>query len=318
MSPSPRRIDVHHHVIPPDLVAALDRRGLAWTGGAPAPDWSVSLAREVMERNGIAAAVASPMPGVFWGDRAEAARWARESNEFLAGIVRDDPTQFGGFATLPMPDTAAACREVEYALDTLGLDGIMLWSSADGQYLGDPGFAELFQELDRHKAIAFIHPHTRPPGSDAVRLSLPFFMAEFVFDTTRAVANLLYSGTLERHQDIRFIVAHAGGTVPYLAWRIGLGQFLPGLREQVPNGTLPLLQRLYYDTALSPADTTLAALLQLVPSTQVLFGSDYPMAPEPLVHMETTTLEASTVLDVPAKAAIDRGNAVRLFPRFGG
>ena len=316
MSSSPKRIDVHHHVLPPEHLADLARRGVAWTGGAAIPNWNVSIAREVMERNGIAAAIASPMPSVYWGDAPGAVRWARHCNEFLAGIVRDDPTHFGGFATLPIPDTGAACKELGYALDTLGLDGVLLWASQGAQYLGDPDFEELFQELDRRGAVVFIHPSTSPPGSQVPKLALPYFLVEFIFDTTRAITNLLYSGTFERHPSIRYIVAHAGGAVPYLAWRLALGQSMPGLRENAPRGALPYLQRLYYDTALSPSEQTLASLLELVPHTQVLFGSDYPMAPEPVVKAETATLEANSLLDADARGAIDRGNALALFPRF--
>src|SRR5262245_61138964 len=164
-----------------------------------------------MARNGIAAAVASVVPSVYWGDVASAVRWARHCNEFLARAVQDDRAHFGGFATLPLPDTAAACQEVDHALGTLGLDGVILFASHGVQYLGDPDFDELFQELDRRAAIVFIHPSTAPPGSDVPRLSIPYALVEFVFDTTRCVTNLLYSGTFERHPNIRWIVSHAGG-----------------------------------------------------------------------------------------------------------
>ncbi len=157
MTPDPQRIDVHHHFLPPEFIADLKRRNIAWTGGPPVPEWSVSIAREVMERNGIAAAVASVVPAVYWGDVAGAQRWARHCNEFLARSVQDDLAHFGGFATLPLLDTTLACRELEHALDVLSLDGVILWASQGVQYLGDPAFEELFQELERRSAIG-IHP----------------------------------------------------------------------------------------------------------------------------------------------------------------
>jgi predicted TIM-barrel fold metal-dependent hydrolase len=317
MNSNPQRIDVHHHILPPAYVARMNKLGVAWTGGPHVPDWNVSLAREMMERHGIAAAIASVSPGVYWGDIDYAIGLARECNEYLARMVGDDRTHFGGFATLPLPDVNAALRELEHGLDVLGLDGVVLFASQGDRYLGDPAYDELFQELERRSAIVFIHPNTIPPGSDVPKLSLPYGLVEFVFDTTRAVANLLYNGTLERYPSIRYIVSHAGGTVPYLAWRIAGGDFLPGLRERAPKGGgLRQLQRLYYDTALSTSEYALAALRQFVPTSQILFGSDFPYVPEFVLKAETSGLESSKVLDDAARNAINRESAAALFPRF--
>lgn len=316
MGTGPRRIDVHHHFLPPDFFAELEYRAISWKGGAPVPEWNVSIARDVMERNGIAAAVASVVPAVYWGDADFATNWARRCNEFLAEVVADDPIHFGGFATLPLPDTASACKELEYALDTLHLDGVLLFASNGVQYLGDPDFDELFQELERRSAVVFIHPNTCPPGSEIPKLSLPELLVEFVFDTTRCVTNLLYSGTLERYPAIRYIVAHAGGAVPYLAWRISLGQFLPGLGQHVPKGPTHYLQRLHFETALSASDYALSSLIQFVEPSQILFGSDFPMAPEAVTEASTSGLEASKVLNENARRAINRESALALFPRF--
>jgi 6-methylsalicylate decarboxylase len=278
MNNNPKRIDVHHHILPPEYMADLKKRNIDWTGTNTAPpEWNVSIAREMMERNGISAALTSVCAELFWGDIEFAVRWARHCNDFMARMVQEDPTHFGGFATLPLPDTAAACRDAEYALDVLKLDGVILFSSTDARYPGDPGFEELFQELNRRSAIVFIHPNTVPPGSDVPKLKFPFGLIEFVFDTTRCITNLLYSGTFERYPNIRYIVSHAGGTVPYIAWRIANSpKVLPGdLSKHVPKGPLYYLQRLYYDTALSPSDYVLAALQQFVPTSQILFGSDF-------------------------------------------
>jgi predicted TIM-barrel fold metal-dependent hydrolase len=319
MATNSQRIDVHHHFLPPQFMNDLVQRGRHWTGGPIIPDWNVSKAREVMERNGIAAAVGSVVPFTYWGDAEEAARWSRHCNEYMAKVVRDDAQHFGAFAALPLPDTQAAVREVEYALDTLKLDGVQLWSSYGGQYPGDPAFEELFQELNRRAAIVHLHPHTMPPGAEVPKLTIPHGIIEFVFDTTRAVTNLLYSGTLERYPNIRYIISHAGGTVPYMAQRITISTMLEVLHDQLPKGPayyLQQLQRLYYDTALSTSEYVLAALRQFVPTTQVLFGSDYPLVAESVVKLEATDLEKSRVLDDTTRRAIDRDNALALFPRF--
>lgn len=316
MTYRPQRIDVHHHFLAPEYAAELNRQGLHWTGGPVIPEWNLDIARETMDRTGIAQAVASTIPQVYWGDRAAAARWARHCNEFAASMVQRDPMRFGALATLPLPDTQAACRELEYALDTLKLDGVIMFSSFGDQYPGDPAFEELFQELERRKAVVLIHPCTAPPGAIVPKLSIPWGLIEFVADTSRAVTNLLHSGTLDRYPSIRYIVSHAGGTIPYISLRLKFGEEIEGVRDRMPLGTMHYLQRLYYDTTLSTSDTVLAALQQFVPTSQVLFGSDYPMVPEKVVRMETSMLESSHLLDDATRQAIDRDNALALFPRL--
>ena len=231
-------------------------------------------------------------------------------------MVQEDPARFGAFATLPLPDATAACREVEYALDKLKLDGVIMFSSFGDQYPGDPQFEEVFHELNKRKAVVLIHPCTAPPGAIVPKLTIPWGLTEFVFDTTRAVANLLYSGTLARYPDIRFIVSHAGGTIPYISLRLRFGEEIRGVADNIPLGTMHYLQRLYYDTTLSTSDTVLAALQQFVPKSQILFGSDWPLVNENVVSMETRMLESSRVLDDATRQAIDRDNALALFPRF--
>ena len=318
MNTKPKRIDVHHHILPPNFVSALNSLNIPWTGGPEVPSWSLQQAHDMMGAMGIDAAVASPSPGVYWGgDTGFAVKLARETNEFVADVVRDDPEHFGGFATIPLPDVDASLEEVEYAYDTLGLDGVVLYTSQGDRYLGDRSYDPFFEELDRRKAIVFIHPTTIPPGADATGLTIPFGVAEFTFDTTRAVMNMLYSGTLERYPSIRYIVSHAGGSIPYLAWRIAGASYLPELRDRAPkNDGLALLQELYYDTALSTSEFVFGALKEFVPMSQVLFGSDFPYIGPAVLQAERYGLENSKVLDDAARAAIDRGNALTLFPRF--
>jgi 6-methylsalicylate decarboxylase len=318
MNTNPKRIDVHHHILPPTFVSALNGLDVPWTGGPAVPQWSLDLAHETMGQLDIDVAVASAAPGVYWGgDTGFAVKLARETNEFIANVVHDDPQHFGGFATVPLPDVDAALEEVEYAYDTLGMDGVVLYTSQGGRYLGDPGFDPLFAELDRRGAIVFIHPTTMPPGADATGLTIPPGVAEFTFDTTRAIANMLYGGTLERYPSIRYIVSHAGGTIPYLAWRIAGASFLPELRDRAPKtDALALLQKLYYDTALSTSEFVFGALREFVPTSHVLFGSDFPYVPPTVLQAEKWALENSKVWDDEAKAAINRDSALALFPRF--
>ncbi len=163
----------------------------------------------------------------------------------------------------------------------------------------------------------FIHPNV-PPGSQAERLGIPAPIFEFVFDTTRAVANLIASGTLERFPEVRLILSHAGGAVPYLVWRLSLMQADPGFTERAPQGVVAYLRRLYYDTALSATPHALRSLQELVAPSQVLFGSDYPFAPEPITGVSIAGLEAYDGFDDAARRAIYRENALSLFPRLRG
>ncbi len=304
---------MHHHILPPDYLSALANAGITSSGGRSVPEWNIQSSLALMDGHAIATAITSiSEPGIFFGDVAFKRDMARRCNEFSAQLIRGYPQRFGAFAILPLPDIDAALRELEYALDTLKLDGVVLLSSVDGRYPGDPLFDELFTELNRRKAVVFLHP-TDPTINSERKLDLPPFLIEFVFDTTRAVTNLVYSGTLERCPDIRFIVAHAGGTVPYLAYRISMGQImLPG----VPQGVMTYLKQFYYDTALSANPHALRSLQELVDASHILFGSDFPFAPEVMTSFSVQGIQNFDGFDEQARKAIERESAFPLFPRF--
>jgi predicted TIM-barrel fold metal-dependent hydrolase len=312
------RIDVHHHIVPPEYVAALARLGIGAGGGMPFPRWDPGSTLEMLDRQGIAAAVTSiSSPGVHFGDADAARDLARRCNEISARLVSDHPTRFGAFAILPLPDVKNALLELEHALDRLGLDGVVLLSSqSDGRYLGDPEFDELMAELDRRRALAFVHP-TVPKTSETLRMTVPGFVGEFTFDTTRAAMNLIWTGALERHPNVRFILSHAGGTAPYLAFRIAGGMALdPAFRERAPEGAMTYLRRFHYDTALSANPHALRSLQELVGPEQILFGSDFPFAPEPVARMSIEGLASYDGFDAAARAKVERENALALLPRL--
>ena len=272
------RIDVHHHVLPPAYLEAIRRSGFDRTGGIRFPEWRPEDSLAVMERHGIGAAVLSvSTPGVaFLDDPAAARRLARSCNEWMAGLVARQPGRVAGLACLPLPDVEGALVETAHALDILGLHGVMVLASAGGRYLGDPVFDPLMEELDRRRAVALLHP-TTPPGAPLAGLDIPVATVEFVADTTRAVVNLVLSGTLERFPDLRLICAHAGGFAPYITDRLEAAwERNPESRRRAPAGPLAYLRRLFYDTAASANPYTLAALLALAAPDHVLFGTDFP------------------------------------------
>lgn len=310
------KIDAHHHFLPEEYVSALAGIGVTDSTGVPFPEWSPRISLALMDKFGIQTAITSiSAPGIFFGDIEFTRDLARRCNEASAKLIDDYPGRFGAMAVLPLPDVDAALEELEFALDMLKLDGVALLSSVDDRYMGDPAYDDFFDELNRRKAVVFMHPGLAPGGKP--RSNLPPSLVEFVFETTMAVSNLLFSGTLERCGDIRFVLPHAGGTVPYIALRLCLGQFWPGLQENVPQGVMTYLRRLYYDTALSASPHALRSLQELVEPSHILFASDYPFAPELATGITVGGLDDYDGFDEEALEWVYRMSALSLFPRFG-
>jgi predicted TIM-barrel fold metal-dependent hydrolase len=307
----PHRIDVHHHILPPPYVEAVGEAAIgALLVSGRAPQWTPQASVEAMDRNGIATAVTS-MSAPAFGRGAGARKLARQCNDYAAAMRRDHPGRFGVFATLPLPDIDGSLAEIAYAFDELKADGIGLLTNYDGLYPGDPAIAPVFEELDRRGAVVFFHPAAAEPCN--CLCGMPAATLDFPFDTTRAVASLLLNGTFARHRNIRFVFSHAGGTVPFLAGRLARLERRPEYRPQLPDGVMAELKRLYFDTALSANRFAFAALLQLTTVEQVLFGSDYPFAPEDTMTATVAGL-AGLGLTTAELAAIERDNALRLLP----
>jgi predicted TIM-barrel fold metal-dependent hydrolase len=309
------RIDVHHHILPPSYVRSVgDGRIGPLIVAGKTPEWTPQHSIEAMDRNGIEKAITSiSAPGLWFGDAHMTQTLTRECNDYAAQMCSDHPGRFGVFASLPLPDIDASLREIAYALDDLKADGIGLLTNYDGKYPGDPSFAPVFDELNRRKAVVYFHP-TEAPCCHAHNLAIPAATLEFPFDTTKAVTSLLFGGTFARCRDIRFIFSHAGGTIPFLAERIARLEVRPEFRESVPDGVIFELKRLFFDTALSANQLAFSALLKLVASEQVLFGSDYPFAPETTMAATVKGL-ANLGLAPEVLHAIERGNALRLLTR---
>lgn len=304
------RIDTHHHIVPPLWAEAL--RARAYFGGQPIPDWSVTAALALMDELHIDVAVTSVgRPGVFFGDVVQAARLAREVNEFSAGMHREHPARFGFFASVPLPDVPAAVSEIAYAFDQLGADGIILLSNVAGQYLGDPELEPVMAELAGRNAVVFVHP-TDPPG--AAVPGVPPFVADFLLDTTRAALNLVRHGVITRYPTLRLILSHAGGFMPYAALRIA--SLAEGVGTTIDRDAfLTALQSFYFDTALSAGPFVLPSLLAFARPERVLFGSDWPYARSNNSQYFTAELDRYP-LDDRLRAGIYRGNAQSLFPRL--
>jgi predicted TIM-barrel fold metal-dependent hydrolase len=311
--PNPRRIDVHHHIWPPEYVRREHDRVLAVTSNVASLQWTPQHSIEEMDKAGIATAIVSiSTPGIWFGNVAEGRSLARLCNDYAAGMVRDYKTRFGFFGALPLPDPEGSLKEIEYVFDTLKADGACLLSSYGDKWPGDPAFDTVFKELNRRRAAVYIHP-TAPSCCVNLATSVPVSTVELFTDTMRAITSLLANGTFARYPDIRFIFSHAGGTIALLADRLQtFRNSTPNLAHGTPDGVLPILRRLHYDIASVVNPRTISALLAMAPISQVLFGTDYPFVPVP-----ATTNALDKYGFSPAELqAINRDNALRLFPRF--
>jgi aminocarboxymuconate-semialdehyde decarboxylase len=268
-----------------------------------------------MDEAGIDIAVVSlSTPGVHTGDSAKARTLARRCNEFSAELVHSRRDRFGGFACLPVPDVDATLEELSYALDVLALDGFVLFTNSNGVYLGDSVLEPVFEELERRKAVVYVHPN---PSPDAVAhsLGLPDNLLDFPTDTNRAVAQMHYTNRFARTPNVKYIFSHAGGSIPYLAARFAIIDemgFIPGGEER--GSAAEMFRRTYWDTALAVSDAVLRMLREVAGINQVLYGTDFPYLRRDLaVSSKQRILQSSELSDSEASAVLGR-NASRLFP----
>ncbi len=312
-------IDVHHHIIFNEYIEALAKIGVTTSLGKSFPEWSMETMIDVMDKNSIETAITSvSSPGVNFGDKKFTTELATMCNKLSRELIEKNPRRIGAFASLPLPYIDNSLKEIEYALDVLKLDGVVLMTNIDGKYLGDSVYDEIFAELNQRKAVVYVHP-TDPPYPNVLGDDVPNFLAEVTFDTTRAIMNLIFTGTLEKYPDISMIFAHAGGTTPFLAWRLGLGIFVwPGATENAPKGATEYMKKLYYDIGLSANPNAFSSLNELVPSSRILFGSDYPFAPEEVTALTVDGLNEYKDFSSHDLQNIRRNNGLKLFPRLNG
>jgi 6-methylsalicylate decarboxylase len=319
-----KRVDVHHHVAThynPLYDVAPDQE---W--------WSVDNALRVMDDNAIEFAVltGSPplpqsrrklnammairdgWPGKTAPIRKAMRRGARSANEATAKLASSHPDRFGWYGTVALPDGDDAAIEAAYALDELGADAIFMPTNIGPLYLGDPRLDAVLAALDERSATVLVHPLFLPCPLVA---GIPGHVVDFLLSTGRAATNLVRRGAMQRFGNIRFILTHAGGFIPYALQRISLE-----LAHLDPSRAVDEIEadfkRFYYDLALSTAPSTVATLLANAPASQVVYGSDYPFNQPEGVAFFTNQLDAIDT-DDSTRLSIARGNAERLFPRLG-
>ena len=314
-------VDIHAHPILPSWRAALAARssgGVLIKDGMKLPDWTPELAIETMDANAIDMMVLSAPSGSQIAGAAGSAALARQMNEELAEIVARDPRRFGAFAVLPLYDVDEALAELRFALDELMLDGVGLLTSANGVYLGDARFEPLLAELDRRRATAFVHPDT-PAFFDGGGLPFSASVLEFMFETTRAITSLIYSGLRRRYPNFAYIATHAGGVTPFLAERLQMvPRVMPtGYGQAItPADVADGLRSFHYDLTAATSPVALTGINAMTGADRLLAGFDFPYMPSATIAPALRALEGSPLFEPGDLSMIRADNALDLLPRI--
>jgi len=312
----PLTIDTHHHMLPEFFFEATNEKANP-VGGLKPQVWSIGASLAFMDELEIDIAVTSiSTPGIELHDRIASKKLARKCNDFAAMLVSKYPQRFGALASVPMPNIDDAMEEVSYALDVLKLDGVVLFTNAQGIYLGDQRMKPLFNELQRRKATVFIHPNASPDTA-AHALGITDNLIDFPGDTTRAIAQLHYGGTFAETPDVKYVFSHAGGTAPYLAGRFAIVDEMKIMGDSSVTGTsADTFRRLYWDTALAWTDPVLNHLRHIAGMDKVVFGTDFPYVRNDLAVKGKLRIKSNPDLSAEEKKQVFGCNALELFPRF--
>jgi 6-methylsalicylate decarboxylase len=309
----PHRIDVHHHMFPPFVQELWKKENVRTT--PVVMRWTLDATLDQMERAGVATTVLSVLAaGGFNMPRLsveEHRRLVRLANDHAVKVRSDHPGRFGIFAHVPMPDIDGTLKEIEYALDVIKADGIIISTSYGTKFLGDPDFKPVMDECQRRRAVVYVHP-SRPECCDTLTPNVPGSFTEYPQDTNRTVMSLLFSGTFTRTRDVRWIFSHGGAAVPLLAGRVNSLAKIQ-LKNQalvLPDGIDFELKRLYYETANAAYSPNMAALLKFASVSQILFGTDYPYVS--VVENANDLMQAG--LSPADLKAVESENALRLMP----
>lgn len=331
------RVDVHHHAIPPEVLKLFSDLGINKMGGVSISPFDPNQTLKFMDHALIKTSVVCLSDvGSSFEEEENAVIIAKKSNQFYYQLRKSYNGRFGAFATLPLPYVESSIDELKHALDTLDLEGVMMLSNNNGVYLGDPSLDPIMKELNKRKAVVCVHPSQSPGFQESKTLKFPGFLLDFVFDTTRAITNMVFNKTVKKYPNIKFIFAHMGGTAPYLMERIALGMLesqhhtlssekmidiatsvmSPVTIEETLTHVNKTLSSFYYDTALSSAPATISAVKRLAGVEHIVFGSDYKYAPEPVEKLSTRFLMDNPNITEEDMKLIERNNALRLLPHL--
>jgi predicted TIM-barrel fold metal-dependent hydrolase len=310
------KIDVHSHALPQSYLDGLKEMGVSPIDedGFPTPAWSAEQHLEFAEQQGIGFSILSiSTPHIHRGDDKSACALARAINDDLADICRAHPDRFGFATTLPLPCVEGSIEEARRGFDELGAIGVKVPSNAHGVYLGDKSYEPLMEVLESYHAVVTIHPSLAQDYPKRVFTAGPAPLFEYLVDTTRAVLNLMATGTLDRYPNVRWIVPHCGSFLPEIVYRLmGISKVLvpAGLMEQID--VMACMKSLYFDLAGDAEPVMAQALLKVADPTHLLYGADFPYTPAPGLQAQREKLEADPLIQ-PLLQGIYHDNAARLY-----
>ncbi|MFC1964815.1 amidohydrolase family protein [Chloroflexota bacterium] len=322
-------IDVHYHVLSPNLAKEIaecvhSRAYLDLSKNVSiTPDgYEIPLVNEEDQLNeadrvGIDTLVMTmPDPSLIVGlpDSTEQRLTLSQTiNNYLASLCQRFPGRFMALADIPQVGlNELAIQEMRRALNELGLHGINLFTRYDGKPLDAPEFRPFFEEANRQQAVIYIHPTCQMDPT--IMDYHMYILVRFPYETTLTIARLAYAGVLEQFPDISFILSHAGGTIPFLWWRLDYGHVenYPSCRDHIQVPPSKYLKRCYFDTALSDTDSLMLAYKR-VGGDHILFGTDAPYRIEAL--SETIKMVEAMDINEEVKGKILGGNALALMHR---
>jgi predicted TIM-barrel fold metal-dependent hydrolase len=320
---TPARIDLHQHFFPAGGFGAEDLRRLEEETGWRFPPenfpWSPEKSLRFMDHLGIQTAILS-LTGSPGGDGVGVAnrQFARLLNATAHQAVIDHPGRFGFFANLPIPsDTEAALEELSHALDVLGAAGVNLTSSYgrgdQARYVGHDVFDPIWEELDRRSAVVLLHGDQTPSSNRYPSRLVPIPVGEVPNETYKAAADLVTRGKKRRYANVRIVLAHSGGSTPFVASRVaGLAHYLGS--ELSPEEMIEDFRGFYYETALSGFATNLVALESFTEPDHIMFGTDFPAVDLATAAWFTRNVDDHFAERPRQLEAVMRGNALALLP----
>jgi aminocarboxymuconate-semialdehyde decarboxylase len=265
---------------------------------------------KAMDEAGVDMAILSLTgPNVYWGGEDASTRAARAMNDSFAEASAQYPGRLRWMASLPMQYPQQALAELGRARER-GAVGVVVLGNVGGASLTDPVFAPVWAEIDRHALPVFLHPCT-PCGCGEMDMAVYQLATTvgYTFDSTLAVTRMIYDGFFDRYPNLKLIVAHGGGTLPFLAPRLDRAHtVIAACRVNIAEKPSAYLKRIYADSVLY-SDDALRETLRAFGDGHVLFGSDFPHN----ISDMAGTLARIAGLPAAVRDQVRGGNAAEVF-----
>jgi predicted TIM-barrel fold metal-dependent hydrolase len=282
------------------------------------PRWSLETDVAFLDSENIQLAMLSlSAPGLSLSSSTdEEVTLARKFNQYAAACRNKYPDRFGFFATIPLRNISKGIEEMIYALDTLGADGVVLFTSYEGQYLGSDIFRPLWEELNSRAAVVFVHPISPQDAGPGYEGMMPRPIVDFPHETTRLALHLITSNVIHDFPNCKIILSHGGGTLPFTATRIFNTIVNAGLvTDKTADSMLMEARQFYFDLALTGFEGPVSLLLGFAEKDHILWGSDYPFIHNKSLKRQRQEL-AGVDIKLETRLSIEYGAAIKLFPRL--